>query len=515
MSEDIRAQTPGKDHPTAASSEDLFGILRNAVASSAEKPALVREGRCLSYRDLHSSAELLASSLVDAGVCAGDTVGLIASNTPEYLAMFFAVARAGAIVVPIPRGSKPDEISDLAEQIDLNAFCYSRDFAPLVPNPAAAAVEARPFAGQGSLWIGRRAGRKVIDSQREMFLKSSVGMIRFSSGTTGKAKGVILSTTAILARAQTFGFAYSLRDHDCVLHLLSAELATPTLLGCMLRTAKLVFEDIHRLEAIARLIRIHSVTHLHASPLFYSMMAASEAIHADDLGSVRCVISTGAPLPAPVAKAFRDKFGLEIFQYYALAECGTVIATTSDVIEKRGSAGVLLPGCDAKLMNSTRSGADETGELLVRGAGLFEGYCRPWRARSEALEDGWFRTGDVARRDADGYYWIVGRTKEVINVGGVKIFPDEIEQVLLSHPAVDEAVVFGAPDARFGEVPRAKVALVPGSACADKELIDFSNRRLSVFKRIRSIEIVPELPKTATGKLRRAPHDRASYRDRG
>jgi long-chain acyl-CoA synthetase len=103
----------------------------------------------------------------------------------------------------------------------------------------------------------------------------------------------------------------------------------------------------------------------------------------------------------------------------------------------------------------------------------------------------------------DGYYWIVGRTKDLINVGGVKVFPDEIEEVLLSHPTVDEAVVFGAPDPRFGEVPRAKVALVPGSTCEEKELLDFSNQRLSVFRRLRSIEIVPELPKTPTGKLKR------------
>ena len=503
MSEDLPARASVEGFPNPADLGDLFSILQDAVASSAKKTALVQAGRSLPFKDLHSAAELLACKLVDAGIMAGDTVGLMASNTLEYITMFFAIARIGAIVVPIPHGSKPAEVSDLAGQIDLNAFCYSRSLAPLIPDsPMETAIETAVLQDGASLSIRRRAGSEIVDTKRKSFLKT-VGMIRFSSGTTGKAKGVILSTKAILARATTFSLAYSLNRNSCVLHLLSPELATPTLLGCMLQVTRVVVEDIHKFESIARLIRIHGVTHIHASPLFYGMMVGSEAIHADDLRSVRYVISTGAPLATPVAKAFAEKFGREIFQYYALAECGTVFASTSQDIEKRGSSGVLLPGCEVKLVNSTSAGASEIGELLVRGSGLFEGYCRPWRLRNEILEDGWFRTGDVARRDSDGFYWIVGRTKDVINVGGVKVFPDEIEEVLLSHPTVDEAVVFGTPDPRFGEVPRAKVALVPGSTCKEKELLDFSNQRLSVFRRLRSIEIVPELPKTPTGKLRR------------
>jgi long-chain acyl-CoA synthetase len=504
MSEDLHARAPVEQFPNSENLGDLFSILQKAAASSAEKTALLRAGRSLSFKDLHSTAELLAAKLVAAGIIAGDTVGLMASNTLEYITMFFATARIGAIIVPIPQGSKQAEVSDLAGQIDLNAFFYSRSFAPLIPDsPMETAIETTVLPDRPSVSIRRRGSSVIVDAEGKTCLKTGVGMIRFSSGTTGKAKGVILSTNAILARAKTFSLAYSLNRNSCVLHLLSPELATPTLLGCMLQGSRVVVEDIHKFESIARLIRIHGVTHIHASPLFYGMMVGSDAIHADDLRSVRYVISTGAPLANPVAKAFAEKFGCEIFQYYALAECGTVFANTSQDIEKRGSSGVLLPSCEVQLVNSSSAGTGEIGELLVRGSGLFEGYCRPWRLRDEILEDGWFRTGDVARRDVDGYYWIVGRTKDLINVGGVKVFPDEIEEVLLSHPTVDEAVVFGAPDPRFGEVPRAKVALVPGSTCEEKELLDFSNQRLSVFRRLRSIEIVPELPKTPTGKLKR------------
>jgi long-chain acyl-CoA synthetase len=139
----------------------------------------------------------------------------------------------------------------------------------------------------------------------------------------------------------------------------------------------------------------------------------------------------------------------------------------------------------------------------VRGPGLFDAYYKPWRLKDEVLENGWFRTGDLARRDADGYYWIVGRTTDIINVAGVKIHPQRLEEILLRHPAVEEAVVYGAPDARFGESPRAKVKVRSDMKATEKEILDFANDRRSVFFMLRGVEFVSEIPKTATGKPRR------------
>ena len=164
-----------------------------------------------------------------------------------------------------------------------------------------------------------------------------------------------------------------------------------------------------------------------------------------------------------------------------------------------------MPGFEAKLDSGGPAWIEggEMGELCVRGPEMFDGYYRPWRLRDEVLEDGWFRTGDLARRDADGYYWIVGRVKDVINVGGVKLFPSEVEEVLLSHPAVEEAMVYGAPEPRFGEVAHAKVKLRSGAVCTERDLLQHVNERLSVFKALRSVEFVDEIPKTVTGKPRR------------
>ena len=182
-----------------------------------------------------------------------------------------------------------------------------------------------------------------------------------------------------------------------------------------------------------------------------------------------------------------------------------MLANFSQDASKRGSVGEPVPGREVKLapLEAGSSEGADIGEILVRGPGLFDGYYKPWRLREEVVADGWLRTGDLARRDGDGYFWIIGRIKEVINVGGVKVFPYEVEEVLMSHPAVEEAVVYGVAEPRFGEAPHAKVKLRAGASCTERELLRHVNDKLSVFKSLRGVEFVEEIPKTVTGKPKR------------
>jgi long-chain acyl-CoA synthetase len=210
-------------------------------------------------------------------------------------------------------------------------------------------------------------------------------------------------------------------------------------------------------------------------------------------------------LPDSVLDEYCRRVGHEIVNRYGLNECGMVCANLSRDFTKRGSIGTSA-GYEVRLSGEPgASPSDEfSGELLVRGAGMFEGYGSPWRSREEFSEEGWFRTGDLARRDKDGYYWIVGRIKDMINVGGLKVTPTEIEDVLRSHPEVEEAFVFGAADARFGEVPHAKVQLVAGSQAGESEMLRYIKDKVAFYKSPRAIEVVDELPKTATGKIKRS-----------
>jgi long-chain acyl-CoA synthetase len=299
---------------------------------------------------------------------------------------------------------------------------------------------------------------------------------------------------------------FSVCRDDCILYLLSITYScAPPIVAALLTGATTLFADAKEIPAFPQLVARHGVTLFYASPLVYRMILNEGETIAGCLGGVRLFITTGSRLPDATAEEFRTRAGKEIVQRYGLNECGGVLANLSGDRKKRGSVGIAA-GMEVKLKVERdaprKDGAP--GELLVRGPGLFEGYCSPWRLRDEVLDDGWFKTGDLMRRDEDGYYWIVGRTKEVINVGGVKVFPHEVEEMLLTHPAVEEALVFGVAEPRFGEAPHGKVKLRAGAACTERELLRFVNERLSVFKTLRAVEFVNEIPKTVTDKPKRS-----------
>ena len=275
--------------------------------------------------------------------------------------------------------------------------------------------------------------------------------------------------------------------------------------ACLFLGAKIVVSDIMDTQAIPMLIRRHRVVQIQATSLFYRMLLSERDITAEDLRGVKYFVNIGTYLPSTTSDAFQARFGRGISQIYGLVEAGPVAVNFSEDVARRGSIGRAVEGYEIKLAptHDAPSGGDETGELLVRGPGLFDGYYSPWQLRDEVLDDGWLRTGDLARRDADGYYWIIGRVKDMINVGGIKVFPSEIEEVIVSHAMVEEAVVFSAPEPRLGEAPHAKVRLVRGASCSEKDLLQYVNQRLSVFKALRGVEFVEEIPKTVTGKPRR------------
>ena len=192
-------------------------------------------------------------------------------------------------------------------------------------------------------------------------------------------------------------------------------------------------------------------------------------------------------------------------QNYGSAECSPIFINSSTDRQKRGSVGMPVEGREVRL-RSLDSNIDDNateGELLVRGSGMLSAYYNPWRYPDEFLQDGWLPTGDIARRDEDGYYWIIGRIKEIINVGGTKVFAGELEEIISRHPGVEDCVVFGVADPRFGEVPHAKVKLRAETSSSEIDLLRFVNDRVSVFKSLRKLEFVDHIEKTATGKPKR------------
>jgi long-chain acyl-CoA synthetase len=480
---------------------NVYSVLAEAAKQWPDKIVIVDGDRSLRYGELHAAVEAAAAEFQSAGVKAGDKLGLLFPNCAEFVLAFFAALRLGAVAVPMPAALSAAEVGRLAKDIEVDAFCFDAKLDASLPLH----YDRRPLSAVAGSGLGVCAFPATSPAERERLLKLDPAIIRFSSGTTATAKGIVISHRTLLQRVCAQRGDLPIADHETVLWLqpLTMNFVSPVLFvsigSCM------VLAGATDTRAWAELLRRHRIAQIYAAPLSFRMMVTEESLSAGDLRDVKHFVSTSAALPPPTAEAFRRRFGREVVQYYGSGECARASSNWNEDISKRGSVGRPTGGYEFKLQDipDDASGPEAVGELLVRGPGLFDAYYKPWRMKDEVLENGWFRTGDLARRDADGYYWIVGRTTDMINVAGVKVHPQRLEEILLRHPAVDEAVVYGAPDARFGEAPRAKVKLRSGMKTTEKEILDFANDRLSVFFMLRGLEFVSDIAKTATGKPRR------------
>jgi len=481
----------------------LFPLLDRAAKNWPSDVAIVRGNSSFTFLQLKIAAETLASKLVAAGIRSGYKVGLLCPNGPEYVIGSFALFLINGLVVPIFPGLKKSEVTELAGEMGLDGYCYSPQYESQVPESEYHSLMTAAVGGQLRFHIRLACEPGRSETEREKLVNLGAPLLRFTSGTTSLSKGVIIPQASMIEYTKRFISVYSIQKGDCILNLLSMAHIFYQITTGLMQGVKIAVEEATHIDAIIEMIREYGVTHIEAAPTFYSMLLAYEKVSPDDFREIRHLTSCGAALPDNVAAAFRERFGREIVQRYGLTETGPVLVNLSEEVSQRGSLGTAAPGCEIRLDNQTASASADFGEIIVRCPGLFAGYYRPWMAQETLLKDGWFHTGDLARRDRDGYYWIVGRTKTVINVGAVKVFPDEIEDLLLTHPAIEEAVVFGAPDPRFGEAPHAKVKLLSGSNCTQRELLRYANKNLSLFKALRRIEFVDAIPKTVTGKTKR------------
>ena len=482
----------------------LFPLLERAARLWPDDVAQIRGSHRLTFRQLKIAAERLAGECLRANIKPGDKIGLMCPNGPEYVIGSFALFSIDAVVVPIFPGLKELEIAALDADLQLDGICYSPEFESELPkkftkDPLRLAANDAAI----TFCLQKQCSENLRHDSSDKSLGDGAPLIRFTSGTTAKAKGVIIPQSAMLEYTHRFADAYAIQKGDCLLNLLSMAHIFYQITTGMLRGAKLVVENANNAGAIGKIIHDENVTHIEAAPGFYLMSLTVGDWSPADFQRVRYITSCGAPLADNVAEAFRKRFGREIVQRYGLTETGPVLINTAEDERKRGSLGLPAPHCRIRLSANGEKSVTDVGEIQVRCPGLFSGYYSPWTPRSAVLENGWFSTGDIARKDADGYYWMTGRAKTLINVGAVKIFPGELESILLADAEVKEAHVYAVKDARFGEVPHAKVVLQPGSGRTHKELLQHVNRSLSVFKAVRKIEIVNDLHKTQTGKIKR------------
>lgn len=465
-------------------------------------PALYAGETVLSYGGLFDLVDAAAALLP---AQPGQRIGLNCPNGIAHIVWSLALLRRGAVLVPIaPELSEPER-EDVRRRTRLVAILHGGGKG--WPSPAST---SQPIALSGlepAEWLTGfvDASAPEADFSESELAALNPALIRFSSGTTGRRKGVVLSHQTLFERVTASNSHLGITAEDRVIWTLPmAHHFAVSIILYLLHGAATVLENSHLGADVFRALTTHRGTVLYASPFHYSLLAA--CAEAKPVQSLRLAVSTAAALPLEVAKKFRSVFGVPLRQGLGIIECGLPLLNDKWPETKPGSVGRPQAGYEWEIRDEEGRvlPAGKTGALFLRGPGLVDAYLTPWLPRAEILQDGWFHTGDQARADDEGALWLVGRSHSVINVGGMKCFPEEVEACLNSHPGIQESRVSAQPHPSFGSVPVAEyVPTQPDSPPKLAELMSHCRARLSGYKVPLKYTAVASLPKTPSGKLQR------------
>ncbi|MFB9378275.1 long-chain fatty acid--CoA ligase [Kineococcus gynurae] len=484
----------------------LADLLPRRAAERGDAPAVSLDDAVLSWADLDDRTARVAGLLRGGGLQPGDRVAIVLPNLPHFPVVYFGALRAGAVVVPMnPLLHEREVRHHLTDSGATWVFAW-KDVAERVAAGAegtgARVVVVDPTDG-GALLAGVDRDDAIHPAGDD-----DTAVLLYTSGTTGSPKGAELSHRNLLSNAVTsHETLIQLGPDDVVLgalplfHAFGQTCAQNT---ALVGGARLTLLPRFSAEAALRVVERDRVTRFLGVPTMYVALVHAPDSPADTSSLTRC-ISGGASLPVEVLKAFEERYGCAILEGYGLSETSPVASfNLPDRVRKPGSIGVPVRGCEMDLR--TPDGAPtpegEVGEIVIRGENVMKGYWRNESATRSAIDaDGWFRSGDLARRDEDGYYTIVDRAKDMIIRSGYNVYPREVEEVLYEHPAVEQAAVVGIPDDEHGEEIGAAVVLRAGHTATEQELREHVAAALAAYKYPRRIWFVDDLPKGPTGKI--------------
>lgn len=474
------------------------------------KTAISFGGRNLTFPELDSISTYLARALAEMGIAPGDRVALRLPKCMEFIFCYLADLKLGAVTVPLNPAYPQDELAYFLSDSGARLLVTDSASRGLVEEmraslPALQHVLYREEFGENLLERGTAyAGESVAAPVSPQ----DTALICYTSGTTGRPKGAMLSHANLASNIGSLMEAWGWTERDRFLHALPLYHMHGLgvgLHGALAAGCYMVMHDRFEPEAVMKTLERERMTLFMGVPTFYHRFLGLPANKKYDLASLRLFVSGSAPLREETFCGFRERFGHTILERYGMTETGMNISNPLHGERRPGTVGLPLPGVEARTADPETGDilpTGEVGEIQLLGPNIFRGYWQKPRETEESFTpDGWLHTGDLGVRDADGYYSIVGRSKDLIISGGLNVYPKEVERVIDEHPAVVESAVIGVPDPDLGEKVVACVVLFADARLNAEELISFCGERLAGYKKPKEVFFTDELPRNAMGKV--------------
>jgi len=489
---------------------NLYAIFAARFSRRLDQACLILDdGRAWTYGDIERASAKLANLLVALGLQPGDRIAIQADKSPEALVLYLASLRAGTVFLPLNPAYTPTEVEYFLNDAQPGLFVCRPQFRE------AALLLAAQSGVAHTLVLDENGRGSLIDlaaAQPDMFetvhcRPSDLAAILYTSGTTGRSKGAMLSHGNLSSNAETLCQAWQFTPDDVLLHMLPIFHIHGLFVACnctLLAGSAMLFEP--RFEARRAIELLPRATLFMGVPTYYTRLLAESSFMLKCARNVRLFVSGSAPLLAETFTAFAQRTGQRILERYGMTEGGMYTSNPYAGDRRCGSVGPALPGIDLRVVDETgKTCADYVaGNIQVRGPNIFCGYWRmPEKTAEEFTADGYFRTGDVGHLDKDGYLFISGRARDLIISGGLNVYPKEIEDVIDALPGVAESAVIGIPHADFGEAVTAVIVAKPGTQVDEGSVIAAVRERLAGFKVPKRVYLVADLPRNAMGKVQK------------
>lgn len=499
---------------------NLYEMLDRSVKDYPEQTAIVDENRELTYRQLKDAVDRLASAIHQRGFQKQERAILMFPNGAEYIICYYAVLRLGGVVVQANPLYQINELEHLIENSRACWFFSTKEQKEKMKKIQAitknvySSTEEESAEGDLDLWKLINEVKIIKLPEVKISPKQDLAVLQYTGGTTGKSKGVMLTHYNLVANVyQSYIFTTKglSRPGEKVLAIapfFHVYGMTSGLNLAVMRAAAIICMKKFDVNEFIEVMKKYRPSLFSGVPTMYIAILNHPEATAETLQSIKRCISGSAPLPMEIMNKFEERTGSQIIEGYGLSECSPV--THRNPVgdnRKPGSIGVPIPNTDAKVVDQFEGEEEvdigEVGELIIQGPQVMKGYWNNEIETAASMKDGWFYTGDLAKMDEDGYFYIVGRKKDLIIASGYNVYPAECEEVLYEHPQVQEACVFGVPNEYRGETVKAVIVPKEGASLTEEEIQAWCNERIARYKTPKEISFRTELPKTTVGKILR------------